>query len=170
MVAGVTASVELRIKAALAGTNDLGTPRLNIDPIEEILQIVAGTDATNKCDLLFSDTRTLAASATENLDLAGVLANAFGATITAAEIVLIFIRAKAANTNSVIVGNVTNGFVGPLTATGTYTIKPGEYFLAVSKSGWGVTAATADLLKIANSGGTTGVDYDVLIIGRTVAA
>lgn len=169
-MAGVTAEISLEINATLAGSNDLGSPRLKLSPIQEVLQLTAGTDTIGKADLLFSDTRTLAASATENLDLAGVLVNAFGATITAAEIVAIFVKAKATNANSVIVGNVANGFVGPLGATGTYAIKPGEYFLAVSASGWPVTAATADLLKLANGAGGTSVDYDIVIIGRASAA
>jgi len=172
MVAGVTASIELRIKAALTGTNDLGTPKMTVNPIEEILQIVAGTDAVNKCDLLFSDTRTLSASANEDLDLAGVLASAFGATITAAEIVLIYVKAAAGNTNNVNITRPTsNGFIGPFLAAGDgVAVKPGEYQLLASKSGWAVTASTGDLLNVANSGGTTGVTYDILILGRTVAA
>jgi hypothetical protein len=169
-MAGVNAEIELRIKAQQVGTADLGSPRMTIDPIHELLQLTGGTAAVNQVDILFSDTRTLAASATEDLDLAGVLADAFGATITAAEIVAIFIKAAAANTNSVIVGAATAPFAGPLGATGTYTIKPGEYYLAVSRSGWAVGAGATDDLKIANSAGGTGVDYDIVILARTVAA
>ncbi len=170
MTAGVTASIELNIRAKLTGANDLGTPVMNLAPIEEILQLIPGTNAVNKADCFFSDTRTLAASATEDLDLAGVLTDAFGATITAAEIVLIFIKAADVNTNSVVVGAATAPFAGPLGAAGTYTIKPGEYFLAVSETGWAVGAGATDDLKLLNSAGTTGVTFDILILGRTVAA
>lgn len=169
-MAGVTASIELTIRAALTGTNDLGTPKLTIDPIEEILQIAAGTDTTSKCDCLFSDTRSVALSSSEDLDLAGVLVDAFGATITAAEIVLIYIKAHEANTNNVIIGAATAPFAGPLGATGTYTLKPGEWVPFVSKTGWAVGAGATDDLKIANSGAGTPVLYDILILGRTVAA
>jgi hypothetical protein len=117
---------------------------------------------------LFKDTRTIAASASENLDLTGVLTDAFGATVANAEVIAIYVKAAAANTNSVIIGNVANGFVGPLGATGTYTVLPGDFFLATSQAGWAVTAATGDLLKIANSAGGTSVTYDVVIIGRSV--
>ncbi|HKF95097.1 MAG TPA: hypothetical protein VKB96_10975 [Gammaproteobacteria bacterium] len=169
-MAGVTADIGLNISASLVGTGDLGNPRLQIAPVREALQLLPGTLTVGQADIMFADTRTLAASATENLDLTGTLINAFGATINAAEIVMIYIKAAKANVNSIIVGNVANGFVGPLGATGQYTIKPGEYYLAVSASGWGVTAATADLLKILNGGAGTAVSYDVVIIGRTVAA
>ena len=117
---------------------------------------------------MFKDTRTLAASGTENLDLAGVLVDAFGATATSAEIIAIYVKAAAGNTNNVVIGNVTNGFVGPLGATGTYTVSPGDFFLATSRAGWAVTAATADLLKITNSAAGTPVTYDVVIIGRSI--
>lgn len=169
-MAGVTAEIGLSITASLAGSNDLGTPSLRINPISELVQLSAGTAAINQADLMFSDTRTLTASATEDLDLAGVLTDAFGAVISAAEIVAIYIKAAAANTNSVVVGAATQPFAGPLGATGTYTIKPGEYYLAVSQSGWAVGAGATDDLKITNSAGGTSVTYDVLIIGRTVAA
>lgn len=167
---GVTAEINLAITASLVGTADLGTPVLKVNPVNELVQLSGGTAAINQADLLFSDTRTLAASATEDLDLAGVLLDAFGATITAAEIVAVYVKADAANTNNVVIGAATQPFAGPLGATGTYTVSPGEYYLAVSQKGWAVGAGATDDLKIANSGAGTSVTYDVLIIGRTVAA
>lgn len=169
-MAGVNAEISLRIKAQQVGTADLGSPRMTIDPIEKLLQLTSGTATTGQSNILFSDTRTIAASATEDLDLAGVLADAFGATIAAAEIVAIYIEAAAANTNNVVVGAATAPFAGPLGATGTYEIKPGEFYLAVSQSGWAVGAGATDDLKILNSAGTTSVTYSIVIIGRTVAA
>lgn len=166
-MAGVNASIDVIISATQIGTADLGNPTVNA-AFAETSQFVQGNGALGTADVMFKDTRTLAASATENLDLAGVLLDAFGAVATSAEVVAIFIKAAAANVNSVIIGNVVNGFVGPLGATGTYTVSPGDYYLAVSEAGWAVTAATADLLKIANSGAGTSVTYDILIIGRTV--
>jgi hypothetical protein len=168
----VNAEISLSINAQQVGSGDLGSPRMTLDPISEVLQLTSGTDAVNKANILFSDTRTLAASANGDLDLAGALADAFGATIAAAEIVAIFFKAHSGNTNNVNVTRpASNGFGGPFLAAGDgVSIKPGEYALFVSESGWAVTAGTGDLLNVANSAGTTGVDYDVVIIGRTVAA
>lgn len=170
-MAGVRANVSLSIDALFSGTGDLGDPKQRI-LIEKALSLEAGTAATDEANLLFSDTRTLAASATENLDLAGSLSSAFGATITAAEVVLLFFAAHDTNTNDVLVTRpASNGLVGPFMAAGDgVSIKPGEWALFVSQAGWPVTAATGDLLTVTNSAGGTGVDYDVLIIGRTVAA
>lgn len=171
MVAGVTASIAVDIKASLAGTGDLGTPRAPAN-VDFLKQFLPGTDAVGKADILWSDTRTLAASATENLDLAGVLANALGVTITAAEIVAIWIQAADANVNNVVVfGAASNAFNGPLTGTTPkINLQPGNAVLLVCGQGWPVVAATGDIVLVANSGSGTGVDYTIAVIGRTVAA
>jgi len=172
MPAGVHAQIRLSVAASLTGANDLGSPKLRLDDITEALELTPGTEALGKADLLFADTRTLAASASEDLDLAGLLTDAFGATITAAEIVLIYVKAAAGNTNNVTVAPAAaNGFNGPFLAAGDgVAVKPGEYSVFVSRTGWPVTVGTGDLLTIANSGAGTGVDYDIVVIGRTVAA
>lgn len=164
---GVTGEIAVSLNVTQVGTADLGNPTVKA-AISELFQFTAGNAALGTADVMFKDTRTLAASGTENLDLAGVLVDAFGATATSAEIIAIYVKAAAANTNNVVIGNVTNGFVGPLGATGTYTVSPGDFFLATSRAGWAVTAATGDLLKITNSAAGTPVTYDVVIIGRSI--
>ena len=170
-MAGVKVDIDLSILAALEGTSDLGTPSFRT-VVRESLKFDPGTAATDEANVLFADTRTLTASSTEDLDLTGTLTNPLGATVTQAEIVAIFVKARASNTNSVILGNATaNGFLGPLGgATHTLTLKPGEFVLLSSQTGWAVTAGTGDLLKVANSAGSTSVVYDIVVIGRTVAA
>lgn len=169
-MAGVTAKIALQIFAELEGTGDLGNPAVKNTVFKEV-KFIPGTDTTGKADVMFSDTRTLNASATEDLDLTGSLTNAFGATIAQAEVVALYIAAADTNTNNVLVGNATtNGFVGPIGATGVLTLKPGEFVCFTSQTGWAVTAGTGDLLKVANSAGGTSVKYSILIIGRTVAA
>lgn len=171
MPAGVTADIAVSIRASLAGAADLGTPQVpaNVDFLQ---QFIAGTDTTSKADLMFADTRTLAASATENLDMAGVLTTGLGAVITAAEVVAIWVKAAATNTNNVVVGGAaSNAFSGPFTGTTPKAnLQPGNAMLFTCPQGWPVTAGTGDILLIANSGAGTGVDYDIVIIARTVVA
>lgn len=171
MAAGVTASIAVDIKAQLTGTADLGTPRAPAN-LSALLQFIPGTDTTGKADLLFADERSIAASGTENLDLAGVLTTALGATFTAAEIVAIYIEADDTNTNSVVVfGAASNAFNGPLSGTTPkITLQPGNSALLTCKQGWAVTAGTGDLVLVANSSSGTPVVYRVILIGRTVAA
>jgi hypothetical protein len=164
---GVTGEISVSINATQVGSADLGDPRVKV-AITESFQFVEGNGALGTCDVMFKDTRILAASGTENLDLAGSLVDAFGAIATSAEIIAIYVKAHSTNTNNVVVGNVTNGFVGPLGAVGSYTITPGNFYLATNQAGWAVTAATGDLLRIANSAAGTPVTYDVVILGRSI--
>jgi len=170
-MAGVRGSIALSIDLTDTAAGDLGSAKSRV-AVSKALSLLAGTDATNKGNILFADTRTVALSANENIDLSGALSDAFGASIVAAEIVAIYIEAAAANVNSVQVTRpASNGFIGPFMATGDgVSIKPGEYALFVSQSGWAVTAATGDLLNIANSGAGTSVTYNIVVVGRTVAA
>lgn len=170
-MAGVKAELTLSIDATLTGTGDLGDPKQRVI-INEALSLLAGTDAVNKADILFQDSRNIAASGNEDLDFAGVLTTAFGATIAAAELVAVFIKAHATNVNNVRFGPTASvGALGPFAdITDRLSIKPGEYIVLVSESGWAITATTADKWNFANSGSGTGVDYDIVVIARTVAA
>lgn len=168
-MSGVTAEINVSIQSRLTGANDLGTPDISVN-VEEVLRLSEGTGTTSQANKLFSDTRAIAISSSEDLDLAGGLTDAFGAAITLGEVVAIYIKAAAANVTNILVGNAaSNAFVGPLGATGVQTVKPGESMLWTSKTGWAVTAGTGDLLKVANSGATL-ANYDIIVIGRTVAA
>lgn len=164
----LTAEVRIKMTASQTGSNDLATPRYS--PVHEFLaQFASGTGA-NQADLFWGDTRTLAASATEDLDIAGVLTDAFGATITAAEVVAIMISADAANTNNVVVGDAT----APVPLFGgtnpTRAIRPGGCDVYINPGATGlftVGAGTTDDLKIANSSSGTAVTYTISILART---
>ncbi len=154
-----------------AGALDLGT----ITPISALvaqtkdLQLADGTGAA-QADRLFSDTRTLAASANEDLDLAGALADAIGGTAVFARIKGLYIAAASGNTNNVIVGAAaSNAWATLLGATHTITLRPGAWIMlgtgATDATGYTVTAGTGDLLRIANSAGSTTVTYDIAVIG-----
>lgn len=123
----------------------------------------------NQANKVFTDTRTLAASANESLDLNGVLTDAFGQVLNFTKIRMLLITADPTNVNDVIVGGAaSNGFISHVgAATHTNTIKPGGMMLLVAPdvNGYAVTAGTADLLKVANSAGTTGVNYTIAILG-----
>lgn len=134
--------------------------------------LTSGTGA-GAADRVFSDTRTLGASATENIDVAGVLADALGATITMARVKAIIISAAAGNTNNVVVGGAgSNGFTTMFgDPTDKLVIRPGTTVAiicgAADATGYAVTAGTGDILLIANSAGSTGVTYDIHIIGSS---
>lgn len=138
--------------------------------VRKAMTLGSGTTA-GKADRIWSDRRTLIASATEDLDLAGVLLDAAGAAITFARIKGLYITAADANTNNVVVGAGTAPWIGFLGATHTITLRPGAFVGfgtgAADAAGYPVTATTADILKIANSAAGTPVTYDIVIIGAS---
>lgn len=166
----LTSDLGISVSATLTKTADLSTAS---DPMSwrRAVHLESGTTA-GKADMRFADTRTLAASATEDLDLAGVLTDVYGTALTFVRIKGIFISASAANSNNVIIGAAaSNQWAGLLNTTGTLTLRPGATFAAVSGStdatAMAVTAGTGDLLKVANSGAGTSVTYDIVIIGAS---
>ncbi len=166
----LTSDLGVSVSSTQTKAADLSTPA---DPLawRRSLHLESGTSA-GKADLRFADTRTLAASATEDLDLAGVLVDSFGATLTFARIKGLVIAASSANTNNVVVGGAAaNAWAALLGATGTLTLRPGASVALMTGSAdstaYAVTAGTADLLKIANSGAGTSVSYDIVIIGTS---
>lgn len=135
----------------------------------KMLLALADGGGANQAANVFSDTRVLAASASESLDLAGALVNALGQTITFTKIKAVMVFAAAGNTNDVVVGGASsNGFITPFGAAAhTVRVKPGGCLIltAPDANGYAVTAATGDLLQIANGSSGTPVTYDVILIG-----
>lgn len=158
----------VQVIANLTDALDLSTVT---DPLDYAFRNTwtSGT-AIDKADMLWHDTRTLAASATEDLDFAGVLTNAFGDTQTFARIKGIVVAALAANTNNV---NVTrpaaNGVPLFLAASDGIAVRPGGLVAAFAPdaTAYAVTAGTGDLLTFTNSAGSTSVTYSIIVIGAS---
>lgn len=159
------------------GLTVLGTVNNQLDLTKAVASLTyaktgslsTGTGA-NQADRIFSDTRTIAASGTDDLDLNGVLTDPLGTVISLLRVKLIAVYAAAGNTNNVIMGGGTN----PVTTimggtTPTLNIRPGGMLLLTAPDAvaYAVTAATADILRFANSGAGSTVTYDVVIIGST---
>lgn len=130
---------------------------------------LTGTGAAQG-DLLYAATRTLTASATEDLDFAGVLTDAFGTVLTFARIRALMVSAAAGNVNNVNVTRpASNGITLFNAASGGLSVRPGGTFLFVAPDATGqvVTASTGDLLTFTNSGSGTSVTYDIAVIGAS---
>ncbi len=128
---------------------------------------IANGTAAGQATKVFADTRTLAASTPEDLDLSGALTNLLG-TVVFTTIKAIFVYAAAANTNSVqVTRTVTTGVNTPFMADGDgVSLSPGAMFLWASPTtGGAVTNSTDDTLTVTNSAGSTSVDYTIIIIG-----
>lgn len=165
----LTSTLAVSAFTEVTSASGLGTARIPAG-LSRAVTLASGTGA-GKADKAYTARRTLAASATEDLDLDGVLTDAFGATITFAKIKGLFIAAAAANTNGVVVGAASsNAWASLLNTTGTITLRPGTALALVAgaaDTGYAVTASTGDVLKVANSAGGSPVTYDICIVGTS---
>lgn len=156
------------ISAVYQGLQDLGAVEYQMSKDDDT-SLTAGV-GTNQYDILWSDTRTLTASATEDLDIRGTaLIDAFGTSVAMVKVVAVLIIADSTNTNNVVVGNdAASVQLGFGAITHTWAIPPGGRFLVTAPaSGWAVTATTADIIQVANSAGSTSVTYKIKVLGRS---
>lgn len=161
-------SVSVSVSSNHVKSLDLGDANFPIS-LTQAISLLNGTGA-GQGDLIFTDTRTLTASATENLDLAGSLTDAYGATITFARIKAVVVVAASGNTNDVQVTRPASNGVPLFMAAGDgIALAPGDFMAWATSGATGkvVTAGTGDLLTVTNSAGTTSVTYTVIIIGAS---
>lgn len=134
------------------------------------LTLTNGTGA-NQADKVWSDQITIAASGNSDIDLAGTLTDPFGAALSFARVKLILVVAARTNTNNVVVGGASSTFNTWVSGTSPAVIvRPGG-LLAVGCSdatAYEVTATSADVLRLSNSGAGSSVTCDVAIVGCSV--
>ncbi len=112
-------------------------------------------NGASQSQAIFHDKRTLSAGASEDLDLAGSLIDAFGDTIIFTKLKALFVKADAANTNDVRLGGAASNawvnWVGD--AADVVVVKPGGLLVLIAEdsTGYVVSAGTADILKVENS-------------------
>lgn len=164
----LTTELSVRLAATLTSALDLSTPT---DALTNAVKLIltSGTGA-NQADMMWHDTRTLSASATEDLDLAGVLTGPLGGTLTFARIKVVLVTAAAGNSNNVNVTRpASNGVPLFLAAGDGIPVLPGGLvcWAAPNAAGVAVTGGTGDLLTFTNSAGSTSVTYSVMIIGAS---
>lgn len=162
-----------RLTATQTGANDFGGPAFT-PKMEKRISLVAGTSAS-QADQLFMDFRSVGDGADDDIDLAGVLTDVFGTTLTMVEMVGLFVingqDDAAANTTDLTIGIGSNPFVGFLGGT-TPTIgplKPGAAIMLAAGDAAGlgtITATTADILRIGNSAGAAN-NYSIGIVARS---
>lgn len=164
----LTTTIETRINAFQSSSSGL-SPTEAKHSLNYAKNLGSGT-GTGQADVAWGKTATLAASANEDLDLAGSLSAALGGSAVFVKVKAIQVYADEGNTNSVIVGGAaaTQFVAGFGAATHTFAIPPGGMFMVTAPAaGWTVGAGSTDFLRIANSAGGTGVTYKILVIGTS---
>ncbi len=165
----LSASVRVSAGGLFANTIALQTVQAVLAFPTTAMEFVDGT-GLNQVDMVYTETRTVAASTTEDIDVdAGGLLDAFGQVFTIAELKALIICAATANTNTVTILGDANSVPVLDTAAATMDLKPGGCFVFVDPSAAGVpvTAATGDIIQVENTAGGTTVDLNILILGSS---
>ncbi len=160
--------ISLGVVAALSSALDLASADSNLD-LETAYRWASGTGA-NQADRLWHDTRTIAASSNEDLDMAGSLTDALGGSFVLARVKAFAVVAASGNSNNVNVSRpAANGVPWALAAGDGVPIRPGGMLAlaAPDATAYAVTAGTGDLINIANSGAGSSVTYKIVIVGAS---
>lgn len=165
----LTGSAKFNLDFTHTKTGD-GQSAYNVINHALTLQFTDGVAAGN-ANRIWQDTRTLSASASETIDLSGVLEDLFGDSAVFADVRLVAVTALSTNTNNV---NVLRGTTSPETGLPLFLasgdgipVRPGGAFLWMCPDATGipVTATTADKITFTNSAGSTDVTYTVTVVG-----
>jgi hypothetical protein len=160
----LTGKLDFTYVTAVGGENVVYQPSI------DLADTLATGVALDTADLLyFAKAVALTGSGSNNHDVAGSLADAFGATLSFVKIKLLFIRNLSTTAgNTITVGNATNPLLIFGSATHTHTIGPDGMLLIwePSLAGKAVTASTGDILKVANNTANN-VTYDLVIAGTS---
>jgi len=169
MATSLATQLRVAINATFTDDQDLSDPTASV-ALSALESLSNGTTNT-AADLVWSDTRSVALSSSEVLDLGtgGGLTTPFGAAFSPAEVVAVLVVAAEGNTNNVVIGNNgTEDFVGWFgAATHTIAVKPGGWMFQFAPAGWTVTNNSSDKIKVANSGAGTAVEYSIVIVARS---
>lgn len=166
MAATLTTTVRVAVTANYQNTVGLAAGSASVD--RSLIATLASGVGAAQGDKIFTE---LAKSISGNydVDLAGVLTDAYGALITFARVKLIAIFADPANVGNVVVGAAAATiFFGPWGAnTHTCNVRPGGvlFFYAPDATAWPVGAGATDFLRIAPSAGT--VVFDWIVMGAS---
>jgi hypothetical protein len=167
-VTTLSSRITLGVLAELSSQLDLAAAAAPLT-LSRSVPLLNGT-GTGQADKVFADTRTIAASTTDSLDLAGGgLLDLLGAALTFAKLKAVLLWAAAGNTNNVVVTRPASNGVPIFSAAGdALPVLPGGMFGWVAPgAGVTVTAGTGDLLDIVNSAAGSTVTYDVVLIGTS---
>jgi len=173
----LSARVTIALSATAQKAIDLATPEAQMSA-KRVLDLAFGAGA-GQADLVWWDRRTVAKDTTDDLDLAGALVDAFGETLTFANVKAIVLINRSdeaigdheATDAEVQVGGAASAeFQGPFAAADdAIRVPAGGAFAIISADadGWAVTATTHDILGITNLDADDEAVYDVVIVGES---
>jgi hypothetical protein len=161
----LTTQLDLKLSAGYTLALDLVTKAANLN--QTIARTLDSGTGINAADVIFTDTRSTAATDSLDMNGGGLLDN-LGNAWAPARLKLIMVVASTLNTTNALLRRPAANGVPFLTAAGDeIPIHPGgiALILAPSAAGYVVTAGTGDLIDVVAASGT--VAYDVYLIGAS---
>jgi hypothetical protein len=130
--------------------------------------VTSGT-AADQADLSWSDTRSLAASAAEDLDLAGTLTSIYGTALTFVKLKGLMVIAASTNPGSLTVGRAAAAGVPWISAVSAGVVLPagGSVCWLAPTAGITVVPTTADMINVAAAATAGTYTYDVVVVGTS---
>lgn len=161
----ISGTINLRLTFLEALAQDLGGKQF--DMVKSFLKQFADGSGLNQVSKLYADVLSTIQSVNTDIDLNPGPTGAFAAVpFTTLKGIIVF--ADEDNPGNIIVGNVSNGIVGPFgAATHSQSVSPGGVYMNINPTaaGWSVSAGTTDILRIASA--ATAGDYEshIILIG-----
>lgn len=166
-----TLSLDIQARLAWVFLDGLDLSTVQDDSALEFKQSITDGTGANEADKIWHDRRTLAASASETLDLSGLTHTLFGSTVTIdlAKVKCLFIKNLATSPGEELLagGAASDAFEVPFgnVAGGVVEVGPNSpLLLAHLLDGW--TVGSDVNLKIANTG-SGDITYDIVIVGTS---
>jgi len=160
-----TGTMKINFSGTQAATPDKGSAAHSV--AQAVNQAFANGTAADQANQMYVDTRTIAGSSNDDIDLAASLVDELGATITFTSIKGFLITSDAANGDVLNIGAGTNAFFSFFgDTTDILKVHPGGTAMLVNPTaaGYAVTASTADILRIANADASSAT-YTIYLIG-----
>lgn len=170
-----TLAVDVRASLGWLFQESLDLATISDNARLEYARSLADGTAADQADRLWHDQRTLAGSASENLDLNNLTNTLFGSTLTvnfAKVKALLIVNLATTAGEDLLVGGAgagANAWSAPFDNDPDAKIAvPADsiVFLVNKKNGWTVTNGSADILKIANASAAS-VSYKIAIVGTS---
>jgi hypothetical protein len=164
-------NLSLALSALLTKAASLGSNTSSAQSDGKIVTAITDGSGEGQANKIYAATRTLNAVTSESLDLSGVLTDEFGTVLSFTRIVVMYIQLKTAGSTLLVGGAAANGFINWVAdATDKIRIRSGTagkghlLLWADDATGYVVTPATGDLLKIDNPGAGQ-IQYDIILVG-----
>ena len=165
MATTLRGALRVQLSTLLQDALDLSSPEDRLDWFEK--WVIADGEGADQAEEVWHDTRTVAGSATDSLDLAGGgLLNALGQAVTFTRVKAIILKAAAANPNTLEVTQSASGIPFLKANTDAILLGAGDLLVLTRRGATGIAVgagATDDLAIVNPAAGSC--TYTVILIG-----